>query len=90
MADYIHIHLKFSTNITWFVPDNKEWIIYASKRQGYFTVWQNMNKALPESHILQASASGNEARRLQAATGWLLKKNPFILSQNYTMLSHII
>ena len=62
-------YLKFDDSIPWFVPDNKEWIVHASRKRGYFTLWQNFEKTVPGSHIIQGTMTDNEVRRLEISPG---------------------
>ena len=62
-------YLKFDTSIPWFIPDGKEWIIHASRRRGYFILWQNFDKIVPGSHIIQGTMTDKEVRRLEIFSG---------------------
>ncbi|KAL3882771.1 hypothetical protein ACJMK2_029078 [Sinanodonta woodiana] len=57
----MHIYVQFAEKF-W---DDHEFILYASERRNYFNIWQNIDKTLPGSKILQVSVVGNEVRRLE-------------------------
>jgi polyamine oxidase len=65
MADYIKIFLKFPRKF-W---DRKQYILYASKRRGYYPVWQDLevDAGLPDEglNILIITVTGEEATRVQ-------------------------
>lgn len=65
MADYIKIFLKFPSKF-W---DRKQYILYASKRRGYYPVWQDIeiDAGVPEAglNILIVTVTGAEASRVQ-------------------------
>ena len=65
MADYIKIFLKFPKKF-W---DKKQYILYASKRRGYYPVWQDLDTdaGLPDAgtNILIITVTGEEATRIQ-------------------------
>ena len=67
MSVYTKIFLKFPSKF-W---DDNEYILYASKRRGYFPVMQNMNKEglLPNgSKVLLVTVTGDEGRRIEGQT----------------------
>lgn len=66
---YYRMYLKFPEEGEWFVPNNTEWIIYASPKRNYFPTWQNINKLIPGSRILNFDVTHDEARRLNTLTG---------------------
>ena len=67
MSVYTKIFLKFPYK---FLDDN-EYILYASKRRGYFPVMQNMEKEglLPNgTNVLLVTVTGDEGRRIEGQT----------------------
>ena len=64
MVNYTKIFLKFE-KMFW---DQEEYIMYASERRGYYTIWQNMeaNSRLPKgTNILMMTVTGEESARLE-------------------------
>ena len=72
-------YLKFNESITWFIPGEKQWIVHASRRRGYFTLFQSFNKIVPGSHILQGTVTHNEVRRLEISPGKYNLSKTFIM-----------
>ena len=67
MSVYTKIFLKFPSKF-W---DDNEYILYASKRRGYFPVMQNMEKEglLPNgTNVLLVTVTGDEGRRIEGQT----------------------
>ena len=66
MSVYTKIFLKFPRKF-W---DNHEFILYASKRRGYFPVFQDLDRPgiLPNSCILLITVTGEEGRRIEEQT----------------------
>ena len=67
MSVYTKIFLKFPYKF-W---DDNEYILYASKRRGYFPVMQNMEKEglLPNgTNVLLVTVTGDEGRRIEGQT----------------------
>ena len=67
MSVYTKIFLKFPYKF-W---DDNEYILYASKRRGYFPVMQNMEKdgLLPNgTNVLLVTVTGDEGRRIEGQT----------------------
>ena len=66
MSVYTNIFLKFPRKF-W---DNHEFILYASKRRGYFPVFQDLDRPgiLPNSGILLITVTGEEGRRIEEQT----------------------
>ncbi|XP_022079647.1 polyamine oxidase-like [Acanthaster planci] len=64
MASFAKIFMKFPIQF-W---ENKEWILHASERRGYFPVFLNLNSTgtFPaDPNILVSFVTGDEARRIQ-------------------------
>ena len=64
MVIYTKIFLKFE-KMFW---DQEEYIMYASQRRGYYTIWQNLqaDSRLPEgTNILMMTVTGEESARLE-------------------------
>ncbi|KAK3585129.1 hypothetical protein CHS0354_034260 [Potamilus streckersoni] len=57
----MHIYLQFAEKF-W---DDHEFLLYASEKRNNFNVWQNIDKTIPGSKILQVSVVGDEVRRLE-------------------------
>ncbi|XP_078348136.1 uncharacterized protein LOC144633196 [Oculina patagonica] len=66
MSVYTKIFLKFPRKF-W---DDNEYILHASKRQGYFSVFQDLDRPgiLPKSGILLITVTGDEGRRIEEQT----------------------
>lgn len=66
---YYEVFLEFPETF-W---DETQFILYASKRRGYFTVWQNINKLYPNSNILHVTTTESEAKRMDRISDEELK-----------------
>ena len=55
MGYYTNFYLKFPST---FWNPNAQFIVYAGPQRGYMTLWQNVDRHLPGSHILMCTSSG--------------------------------
>ncbi|KAF7824581.1 polyamine oxidase 1-like [Senna tora] len=62
---YTKIFLKFPYKF-WPSGPEKEFFIYAHDRRGYYTFWQNMENAYPDSNILVVTLTNEESKRVEA------------------------
>ncbi|XP_022893255.1 polyamine oxidase 1-like isoform X1 [Olea europaea var. sylvestris] len=62
---YTKVFLKFPHKF-WPSQPEKEFFIYASERQGYYTFWQHMENAYPGSNILVVTLTNGESKRVEA------------------------
>nr|XP_006818298.1 PREDICTED: polyamine oxidase-like [Saccoglossus kowalevskii] len=86
MALYTKIFLKFPDGIEKFW-DDEEFILYASSRRGYYTIWQNLEaEGLFEAgtNLLMMTVTGDESRRVEYETDDQIKSEVMaILRQVY-------
>jgi polyamine oxidase len=59
-GQFLNVYLLFAVAF-W---DERHYVLHASPRRGYFTVWQNLNKHHPGCNILNAITFHTEAERL--------------------------
>ncbi|CAL9752058.1 unnamed protein product [Musa acuminata subsp. burmannicoides] len=64
MAVYTKIFLKFPFKF-WPDGDDTEFFLYASKRRGYYPVWQHFEKQYPGANILMVTVTDEESRRIE-------------------------
>ncbi|URE00873.1 Flavin containing amine oxidoreductase [Musa troglodytarum] len=64
MAVYTKIFLKFPFKF-WPDGDDREFFLYASKRRGYYPVWQHFEKQYPGANILMVTVTDEESRRIE-------------------------
>ncbi|KAK9002067.1 hypothetical protein V6N11_024756 [Hibiscus sabdariffa] len=62
---YTKIFLKFPYKF-WPCGPDKEFFIYAHERRGYYTFWQHMENAYPDSNILVVTLTNGESKRVEA------------------------
>ncbi|CAL9159366.1 unnamed protein product [Musa hybrid cultivar] len=64
MAVYTKIFLKFPFKF-WPDGDDTEFFLYASKRRGYYPLWQHFEKQYPGANILMVTVTDEESRRIE-------------------------
>ncbi|XP_028794119.1 polyamine oxidase 1-like [Neltuma alba] len=62
---YTKIFLKFPYKF-WPSGPEKEFFIYAHDRRGYYTFWQDMENAYPDSNVLVVTLTNEESKRVEA------------------------
>ncbi|KAK4379705.1 hypothetical protein RND71_001567 [Anisodus tanguticus] len=62
---YTKIFLKFPYKF-WPCEPEKEFFIYAHERRGYYTFWQHMENAYPDSNMLVVTLTNGESKRVEA------------------------
>ncbi|XP_057790051.1 polyamine oxidase 1-like [Salvia miltiorrhiza] len=62
---YTKVFLKFPHRF-WACDADKEFFMYAHETRGYYTFWQNMEKAYPGSNILVVTLTNEESKRIEA------------------------
>ncbi|XP_054817222.1 polyamine oxidase 1 isoform X3 [Prosopis cineraria] len=62
---YTKIFLKFPFKF-WPSGPEKEFFIYAHDRRGYYTFWQDMENAYPDSNVLVVTLTNEESKRVEA------------------------
>ena len=70
VAQYSSVYLKWPSSVTPFW-DNTEFIVYATGRKGYYSVWHNLEAAglYPNgTNILEVAMTGPEAERIHTLT----------------------
>ncbi|KAI9116329.1 hypothetical protein K1719_012496 [Acacia pycnantha] len=62
---YTKIFLKFPHKF-WPSGPEKEFFLYAHDRRGYYTFWQDMENAYPDSNVLVVTLTNEESKRVEA------------------------
>lgn len=86
MGVFIHMYFQFPFTF-W---DDKEYLIYASSRRCYYTIWVNIEKLFPNSRILQATLVGEEARRIDRMSDKDIKNEVLSVLRNIFFKKFIV
>ncbi|XP_039117607.1 LOW QUALITY PROTEIN: polyamine oxidase 1-like [Dioscorea cayenensis subsp. rotundata] len=64
MAVYTKIFVKFPKTF-WPTENGTEFFLYASKRRGYYPIWQQLEKQYPGANVLLVTVTDEESRRIE-------------------------
>ncbi|XP_010243002.1 PREDICTED: polyamine oxidase-like isoform X2 [Nelumbo nucifera] len=64
MAVYTKIFIKFPYKF-WPTGNGTEFFLYAHEKRGYYTVWQQLERAYPGSNALLVTVTDDESRRIE-------------------------
>nr|CAB3496808.1 unnamed protein product [Digitaria exilis] len=64
MAAYTKIFLKFPRRF-WPVGEGKQFFVYASRRRGYYGMWQSFEREYPGANVLLVTVTDDESRRIE-------------------------
>ncbi|CAN6285351.1 unnamed protein product [Urochloa humidicola] len=64
MGVYTKIFLKFPRRF-WPVGEGKQFFVYASRRRGYYGMWQSFEREYPGANVLLVTVTDDESRRIE-------------------------
>jgi len=81
MAVYTKIFLKFPRRF-WPVGEGKQFFVYASRRRGYYGMWQSFEREYPGANVFLVTVTGDESRRIEQQPNSVTKAEAVAVLRN--------